>query len=341
MKLTRCVPATLAVLGIAALAGCGQTSLAPRQVSPTAGGSGMPSVGSADSIAASADKMDAGMAAVTKSFPAKTQGVGGQVLAPAVQPDGTLQFELTAKITPWEVSVGHVVQAWSYNGTVPGPTIHVAVGDKVRVILHNQLPESTVIHFHGLVVPNSMDGVPDITQPAVKPGKDFSYEFTAVGPAVGMYHSHHDAAKQVPNGLVGALLVGEVALPNGIQPTQEFPMVLNDAGVIGLSLNGKSFPATAPIVANNGDWILVHYFNEGFQIHPMHLHGMPGLVVAKDGFAVPQPYQADTVMVAPGERYSVLIHADQPGTWAWHCHILTHAETTTGMFGMVTALVVK
>jgi manganese oxidase len=166
-----------------------------------------------------------------------------------------------------------------------------------------------------LIVPNAMDGVPDITQPAVKPGKDFTYEFTAKGPAVGMYHSHHDSAKQVTNGLVGAFLVGEEPLPNGIQPTQEFPMVLNDAGVIGLSLNGKSFPATAPIVANNGDWILVHYFNKGFQIHPMHLHGLPGMVVAKDGFAFPA-YMADTEQVAPGEPYGVLIHADRTGTWA-------------------------
>ena len=288
-----------------------------------------------------ADQMDASMAVATKAFPAKTEGLGGQLLQPAIQPDGTKQYELTAKVTPWEVSVGHVVQAWTYNGTVPGPTIHVNIGDKVRVILHNRLPESTVIHFHGLILPNAMDGVPDITQPPVKPGADFNYEFNAKGPAVGMYHSHHDAAKQVPNGLVGAFLVGEEPLPNNVQPTQELPFVLNDAGVIGLSINGKSFPATAPYVARLGDWILVHYFNEGFQIHPMHLHGIPQLVVAKDGYALPAPYLADTVLVAPGERYSVLIHADQPGAWAWHCHILTHAESATGMFGMVTALIVK
>jgi len=165
----------------------------------------MPGGASGDTTAAAADKMDVSMTAVTKSFPAKAQGLGGQLLQPAVQPDGTRQYELTAKVTPWEVSPGHVVQAWTYNGTVPGPTIHVNIGDKVRVILHNQLPESTVIHFHGLIVPNAMDGVPDITQPSVKSGKDFSYEFTAKGPAVGMYHSHYDAAKQVTNGLAGAL----------------------------------------------------------------------------------------------------------------------------------------
>ena len=88
-------------------------------------------------------------------------------------------------------------------------------------------------------------------------------------------------------------------------------MVLNDAGVIGLSLNGKSFPATAPVIAKQGEWVEIHYMNEGLQIHPMHLHGMPQLVIAKDGFPVPQPYQVDTLDVAPGERYTVLVHADR------------------------------
>lgn len=111
-----------------------------------------------------ADQMDASMAASVKAFPAKTEGVGGQLLQPALQADGTKQYELTAKVTPWEVSAGHVVQAWTYNGTVPGPTILVNIGDRVRVILHNRLPESTVIHFHGLIVPNAMDGVPDLTR---------------------------------------------------------------------------------------------------------------------------------------------------------------------------------
>ncbi|HEY8951174.1 MAG TPA: copper oxidase [Candidatus Dormibacteraeota bacterium] len=316
------------------------TAISTSPSPQTSGMAGMPGMASNPSGPTS-DQMDGMMTASIKAFPAKTAGLGGQVMQPSVQGDGTKQYELTAAITPWEVSPGHVVQAWTYNGVVPGPTIHVNVGDKVRVILHNKLPESTVIHFHGLIVPNAMDGVPDITQPPVKPGQSFTYEFTAQGPAVGMYHSHDDSAKQVTSGLAGAFLVGEEPLPNSVQAAQEFPMVLNDAGPIGLSLNGKSFPATAPIVAKLGDWILVHYFNEGFQIHPMHLHGIPGMVVAKDGFALASPYMADTVLVAPGERYSVLIHADQPGTWAWHCHILTHAENASGMFGMVTALVVK
>ena len=156
-----------------------------------------------------------------------------------------------------------------------------------------------------------------------------------------MYHSHHHAEHQVPDGLMGAFIVGSEPTPAGITPTQEVPMVLNDAGVIGLSLNGKSFPATAPVVAKLGDWFEVQYMNEGLQIHPMHLHGLPQLVIAKDGFPVPAPYRVDTLDIAPGERYTVLVHADAPGVWAWHCHILSHAEGAKGMFGMVTAVVVQ
>jgi manganese oxidase len=118
-------------------------------------------------------------------------------------------------------------------------------------------------------------------------------------------------------------------------------MVLNDAGVIGLSLNGKSFPATEPYVVNKDDWFRVTYFNEGLQVHPMHLHGFPQLVVAKDGMALEAPYLADTVNVAPGERYTVLVKADLPGAWVWHCHILNHAESADGLFGMVTAVMVE
>jgi len=271
-----------------------------------------------------------------------TKGVGAQLLAPKVLPDGTKEFDLTAAITDWEVSPGNTVKAWTYNGTVPGPTIKVDLGDHVRVVLDNELPQSTAIHFHGITVPNTMDGVPDVTQPPVKPGETFTYDFVAAAqPEVGMYHSHHHAEHQVPDGLMGAFLVGSEPTPNGIAPTQEVPMVLNDAGVIGLTLNGKSFPATAPVIARQGEWVEVQYMNEGLQIHPMHLHGLPQLVIAKDGFPTPTPYEVDTLDVAPGERYTVLVHATNPGVWAWHCHILSHAESDKGMFGMVTTFIVQ
>ena len=298
--------------------------------------------GGAGHQAMTADEMDEAMAERTKAFPAATQGKGAQLLAPTVLADGTKQFEVTTEVVQWEVEPGKRVEAWTYNGTVPGPTIRVEPGDRVRVVLHNQLPESTVIHFHGIDLPNAMDGVPDITQPPVKPGQSYTYEFTAQAtPAVAMYHSHHNAATQVPNGLAGALLVGTEPVPAGVKVAQEQVMMLNDAGTIGYSLNGKSFPATEPIVAGRDEWVMVHYLNEGVMAHPMHLHGLAQTVIAKDGFPVPQPYKGDTIMVGPGERYTVLVQATAPGTWAWHCHILPHAERADGMFGMVTALVVS
>lgn len=304
----------------------------------TAAGTG----GTAAAAPMTADGMDALMAKSIAAFPAKTEGVGAQLLAPTVLADGTKVFDLTAKVVKWEVEPGRFVDAWTYNGTVPGPTIKVNPGDPVKVVLHNNLPESTAVHFHGLITPNSMDGVPEITQPPIKPGETFTYSFTAQStPAVGMYHSHQDAVKQVPNGLAGAFLVGDEPTPAGIVPSQNQIMMLNDSGTLGLTINGKSFPATAPVVADLGDWVEVQYMNEGQMVHPMHLHGLAQLVIAKDGYPVPAPYQADTILVGPGERYTVLVHADNVGTWAWHCHILSHAEREDGMFGMVTAFIVK
>jgi manganese oxidase len=288
-------------------------------------------------------EMDMMMDKAAKSFPAKTAGHGGDLMAPVVKPDGTKEFDLTAKVVDWEVSPGKLVKAWTYNGVVPAPMIKVSVGDKVRIVLHNQLPESTTIHFHGIRVPNAMDGVDPYTQPAVKVGETFAYEFTALEPAVGIYHSHHDAQVQVPNGLFGALLIGDMPVPASLGPknvVKEMAMVLNDAGTIGLSLNGKSFPATEPATLNVGESMIVHYMNEGLMTHPMHLHQPVGYIIAKDGMPLSTPMPSDTINVAPGERYTVLYTAVDPGVWAWHCHILNHAETPTGMTGMVTALIV-
>jgi len=298
------------------------------------------------------EEMDAAMDAVAKRFPEKTAGLGGQELKPTITSDGYKQFDLTAKIVDWEVEGGKVVKGWAYNGQIPGPQLRANVGDKVRIRLKNDLPESTSMHLHGVRVPNAMDGVDPYTQPAIKPGETFDYEFTATEVSVGMYHSHHNAQIQIPNGLAGSLLIGDwktstlkaagnrIADSNG-KVEQEVVMVLNDAGTIGLSLNGKSFPATAPYTMKIGETMLVHYYNEGLMSHPMHLHQPTGLVVARDGVILEYPFFADTVSVAPGERYSVLYTAQDAGVWAWHCHILTHAETSTGMKYMVTALIVS
>ena len=197
-----------------------------------------------------------------------------------------------------------------------------------------------------------MDGVAPYTQDLIEPGSTYTYSFTTDEQAVAMYHPHAHGHMLLPNGMFGTIIVGDVELPRGqtvgleeipadLEIAQEIPMVLNDSGVIGYSLNGKSFPATQPYTASVGDWVLIHYYNEGNQIHPMHLHQFDQIVVAKDGYPVDEPYTVDTLNVAPGERYSVLVHIDNPGVWVWHCHILNHVEREEVMFGMVTAFVVE
>ena len=297
-------------------------------------------------------EMDAKMAEVALKFPAKTEGLGNSELSPIIGDDGYKVFNLTASIIKWEVEQGKFVEGWAYNGQIPGPILRANVGDKIRIVLKNELPESTSLHLHGVRVPNAMDGVDPYTQSPIEPGQSFSYEFTALEPAVGMYHSHHNAQVQVPNGLAGALLIGDwkdlgMKSASGRLPDtdgkadQEVVIVLNDSGTIGLSLNGKSFPATAPYTLKVGETMLVHYFNEGSLTHPMHLHQPSGLVVAHDGAPLEYPFWADTLNVAPGERWTVAYTAKDAGVWAWHCHILTHAETPTGMRYMVTALIVS
>jgi FtsP/CotA-like multicopper oxidase with cupredoxin domain len=299
------------------------------------------------------EQMAEDMLTTMAAYPATTEGVGNVHLEPAeITADGTKVFDLDMRIVDWEVSAGNVVQAATFNGIVPGPRLDLQVGDKVQLRVTNNLPMATDVHLHGLNVDNANDGVAPLTQDLIEPGATFTYSFTADEPAVAMYHPHAMGFQLLPDGMFGVILIGQVPLPLGqtvgyseipadLTISQELPMVLNDAGVIGYSLNGKSFPATAPIAAKVGDWILVHYYNEGTQVHPMHLHQFDQIVIAKDGFPLDAPYEADTVTVAPGERYSVLIKVDKPGAWVWHCHILPHVEAEAGMFGMVTALVVS
>jgi FtsP/CotA-like multicopper oxidase with cupredoxin domain len=357
--------ATVAAGAVGALAACGETgaqkqpagaptkaasdsdhsggSMAAHPAAPAAGPAGnaaAPYGGlTLEQARARADAMDAMHEKGVKAFPAPTKGKGNQPLAPKL--DGkTKVFELTARPIQWETEPGKTVHAWAYNEQVPGPQLRVTEGDRVRVVIKNELPESTAIHFHGVVLPIDQDGVPFITQPPIKPGETYTYEFTAKNPGSHMYHSHINAAKQVGIGLLGAFII-EPKRPRRIEKVDvDYVMVLND-GMHGYTINGKGFPATEPIVAKLGQKVRVRFMNEGMMIHPMHLHGMPMTVIDKDGWAQPAPWQCDTLNVAPGERWDVIIDCDNPGTWAFHCHILPHAEAEHGMFGMVTALVVQ
>jgi manganese oxidase len=270
-------------------------------------------------------------------------GYGGEVygnnlLEPTVDDDGAKVFELTASEIEWETKPGVVKDGMAFNGQIPGPMIRAEVGDTIKIVLHNEMSVPTAIHPHGLLVPNDMDGVPSVTQAAVMPGESFTYEIPLRNAGSHMYHSHFDSATQVPSGLLGALIVDDPERP--VEEDVDYTMILND-GPLGYTINGKDFPATEPIVVNNGDQVRVRFMNEGLQIHPMHLHGMPMTVIEKDGYPLPEPYMLDTLNVAPGDRYDVVIDAVEVGAWAFHCHILNHAEGPDGMFGMVTALIVQ
>ncbi|HWH50890.1 MAG TPA: copper oxidase [Gemmatimonadaceae bacterium] len=331
------------LLAVIAGAACKAAPKAAAALAQSPGGQTGGTMGPHDTSSAAsataADAMDEMHEKGIKAFPAKTAGLGNQLLAPKVV-DGVKVFELTAKKIQWETEPGHLVEAWSYNDQVPGPQIRVREGDRVRVVLHNELPESTSIHFHGLELPNAMDGVPFITQPPVKPGQSFTYEFVVPNAGSHMYHSHHDSTKQVGLGLLGAFIVEPKVKSAHDNVDVDQVLILND-GAHGYTLNGKSFPATQPLVAKLGQQVRIRFMNQGMMIHPMHLQGVHMRVIAKDGWPVPAPWKCDALNVAPGERWDVIVHCTNPGTWAFHSHILPHAESEHGMYGMVTALVVN
>jgi FtsP/CotA-like multicopper oxidase with cupredoxin domain len=305
--------------------------------------------GSADSMdSMTAEEMAQGHEQGVLDFLAgkETDTFGNQLLDPKMD-GGVKVFNLTVDEIKWEVSKGNFVDAMAFNGQVPGPEIHVNAGDKVRFVVQNQMEQPFVLHFHGMTVPNKQDGVPYVTQPPIMPGEYWTYEFTVKDPpGFYVYHSHFNSAEQVDAGLYGALIVEPKGSDwkgvYGEKPDVETTMFLGDGG-LGYNLNAKSFPATTPIVAKDGDWVLIHMANEGALLHPMHLHGFHFWVVGQDGFpfSPEDRYQADTLVVAPGQRFDIMVKADIPGAWAFHCHILPHAEGPAGMFGMVTALVVQ
>ncbi len=284
-----------------------------------------------------AEEMARGHEEGVAAFPAETQGRGNVPLRPTIQ-GGVKVFELTATETKWETEPGTFVDGMAYNGQIPGPEIRVHPGDRVRIVLSNQMSQPTTLHLHGLTVPNRADGVPYITQDPIMPGGYYVYAFRVTdSPGMYVFHSHFNSTEQVGKGLYGAFIVEP---RGGFGFDVEATVFLGD-GPTGYVLNGKGFPATQPIVANRGDDVLLHLANDGAMIHPMHLHGYHFEVISQDGFPLAQPYMADTLMIAPGQRYDVVVKANYPGAWAFHCHILPHVEGPGGMFGMVTALVVQ
>lgn len=255
--------------------------------------------------------------------------------------NGVKVFELTTKAVSWEILEGVKVTAFTYNGSVPGPLIRVTEGDEVKIIVKNDLPESTTIHWHGVQVPNSMDGVPGVTQEPILPGEPFVYQFTAKPAGTFMYHSHYEGDVQVMAGLYAPFIIEPRELeadPPAVDRTLMISEWLLKDGYTYVAMpmsgmepnyftiNGKSFPDTSTISVKKGDRVRLRFIGIGQFIHPMHLHGVPFKIVAIDGFPIPPDMQItrDTVSVAPGERYDIEFVATEPGKWMLHCHILHH-----------------
>ncbi len=262
----------------------------------------------------------------------KATSEGNQVLSYRTE-DGIKVFELTAKPIQWEVKPNEWIEAWAYNGTVPGPTFRVQDGDRVRVIFHNQLPEPSAVHWHGQTVPWGQDGVPGLTQQPVPPGQSFVYEFNAGPAGTHWYHTHFNTTHQVTSGLFGAFIIDP---KGGPQPKvdREHTLFITDAGALGLTMNGHSYPRNQPLMVKKGERVLIRMINAGAGPHPMHLHGHVSAVVAKDGAPVDKPLHVDTLAIFPGETYDLAFTADNPGAWVFHCHMPNHAEGPTGMFGL-------
>ena len=254
---------------------------------------------------------------------------------------GVKVFQLEAAVTAWNILPDVRVSAYAFNGQVPGPRIRVTEGDRVRFVVRNSLPEPTTIHWHGLILPNAMDGPADITQAPIPPGGSFTYEFTTRQAGTFFYHSHNRPDRQQALGLYGALIIDPpapvlrydkelvVQLQEWLyQNGYTFPaMPMDGMQPNFFTINGKAYPSTEPLRMRVGEKLLVRYIGSqsGF-VHPMHIHGGPFSIVATDGVPVAESARMtkDTVNVGPGERYDVIWEAREPGKWLLHCHINHH-----------------
>lgn len=253
---------------------------------------------------------------------------------------GVKEFHLVAEQIEREFAPGMKVKCWGYNGVSPGPTIEVVEGDTVRIFVKNKLPEKTSVHWHGLFLPNGMDGVGGLTQPHIPTGKTMVYEFTIKQNGSFMYHPHSDEMVQMAMGMMGLFIVHPKATP-AVKIDRDYAfllmswdvepgtMVPNASTITDFNLwtfNSKTFPAIQTLVARTGERVRIRIGNLSMTNHPIHLHGVAFKVVGTDGGWIPESAQWPEVTtdVPVGAMRIIEFVADSPGDWSLHCHKSHH-----------------
>ncbi|MFZ6672678.1 multicopper oxidase family protein [Undibacterium sp. Xuan67W] len=261
---------------------------------------------------------------------------------------GIKEFHLVAEPVIREMAPGFTAHLWGYNGQSPGPTIEVVEGDRVRIFVTNKLPEHTSVHWHGQRLPNGMDGVTGLTQPAIPPGKTFVYEFIARRPGTFMYHPHADEMVQMAMGMMGSWITHPkekhalidavdrdfVFLLNAydIDPGSYTPKVTTMTEFNLWTWNSRIFPGIDPLVVRKNDKVRIRVGNLSMTNHPIHIHGHEFQVTGTDGGAIPKTarWPEVTTDIAVGQMRQIEFVADEEGDWAFHCHKSHHTMNAMG-----------
>jgi FtsP/CotA-like multicopper oxidase with cupredoxin domain len=260
--------------------------------------------------------------------------------------DGWKEFHLVAEPVVREIAPGMKANLWGYNGQSPGPTLECVEGDKLRIFVTNRLPEHTTIHWHGVLVPNGMDGVGGLTQPHIPAGKTFVYEFQMPKSGTFMYHPHADEMVQMAMGMMGSLVVhpkdaGFMRVDRDfvfllamydIEPGSYTPKVSTMLDFNLSTFNSRSFPGIDHLAVRKGDRVRVRIGNLTMTSHPIHIHGHDFEVTCTDGGWVPKSarWPETTIDVAVGQMRAFEFVADNPGDWALHCHKSHHLMNAMG-----------
>jgi manganese oxidase len=285
-------------------------------------------------------------------------GLPGDHYKPVVVPNGAaLPFKIVGGVKVFHLIAEEVDHAfdsglrakcWGYNGRVNSTVIEAVEGERVRIYVTNRLPVSTSVHWHGIYLPNGMDGVGGLTQPYIKAGETVRYEWTLRQHGSFMFHSHHDEMTQMGMGMIGMFIIHPRNPSPDYRVHRDFSLMVSEWAVKAgtarpntlemtdfnvLTINGKVFPSTAPLVCKTGDRVRLRLGNLGaMDHHPMHIHGYHFRITATDGEDIPLSAQwpETTVLVAVGQTRNVEFVADAPGDWAFHCHMTHHVMNQMG-----------